>query len=265
MNDFDAQRYWDERLSTNPNLAGVGYQSLGEGYNQWLYRIKGKVIGRSVRALDFDPAEADVFDIGSGVGSIIALWKSMGARSITGSDFAPSAVEVLRRKFPDYEHYQLDIGVELPSGIGRERFDMVSAIDVLYHIVDDVPYAQAFANVAQMLKAGGYFVFSENFLHSEAMGTEHVVSRSLKEIEGLLADNDFEIVSRVPLFVLMSQPVDIANAWVKAAWRYSTRVATKVNALGYIFGAMLYPIESFLTRTLKESPSSELMVCRLRG
>ena len=52
-----------------------------------------------------------------------------------------------------------------PDQIARgASFDAVSAFDVLFHIVDDAAYGRAFQNIASLLKPGGWFLWSDNFL-----------------------------------------------------------------------------------------------------
>ena len=40
---FDPQAYWEERLTDNFNLKGVGDVRLPEIYNQFLYKVRGHV------------------------------------------------------------------------------------------------------------------------------------------------------------------------------------------------------------------------------
>ena len=111
----------------------------------------------------------------------------------------------MRERFPDHRFVELDItSSELPRELGP--FDVVSAFDIFYHIVDDGKYSQAFRNVAALVRPGGYFVFSENFMAAERHVGVHQVSRCGAEITRLLADNDFEIVRRAPVFCIMNRP-----------------------------------------------------------
>ena len=63
---------------------------------------------------------------------------------------------------------------------------MISAMDVLFHIVDDDGYAQAIHNLARMLAPGGLLVFTENLLHGRTDRAEHQTSRSLEAVSSLL-------------------------------------------------------------------------------
>ena len=40
---FDPRGYWEQRLSEHYTLGGVGYLGLGEGFNDWMYRVRRHV------------------------------------------------------------------------------------------------------------------------------------------------------------------------------------------------------------------------------
>lgn len=259
----DRQQYWERRLRDHAGLAGVGYLGKGRRYNQWMYRVKGAVLARAVHALGLDLGAMNVLDIGSGTGFFVDKWQQLGAKTVVGTDIAAVAVENLRKQFPGGEFFQLDIGGDLPPG--QREYDLVSAFDVLYHIVDDRRFQCAIANIHALLRSGGWFVFTESFVHTGAQRSEHQVSRPLAEIEQLLRETGFQSVYRKPMFVLMNFPVDASAAFWKWLWRVVTFPAGKVEALGFLLGGLLYPFELFLTARLAEGPSTEIMACRKTG
>lgn len=67
-------------------LHGVGYLTLGKGYNHRIYKIKGKGYFKVLEKLQIYSTNSVIFDIGSRVGSIIYLWSSAGFSEITGID-----------------------------------------------------------------------------------------------------------------------------------------------------------------------------------
>jgi predicted TPR repeat methyltransferase len=206
-------------------------------------------------------ADASVLDIGSGTGFFIERWKELGVRRIVGVDITHAAVENLRRKHPDAEFQQVDIGDPLPA-LPRSSFDAVSAFDVLYHIVDDARYETALANISSLLKPGGLFVWSDNFVREGTLRGEQQVSRSLESIERALLASGFQIVDRRPLFYLMNSPVDSRDPVKKLLWQALSTVVSKSEVAGYAVGALLYPMERLLTTLAKESPTTEIMFCR---
>ncbi|HTL06445.1 MAG TPA: hypothetical protein VL241_11895, partial [Gemmatimonadales bacterium] len=87
-------------------------------------------------------------------------------------------------------------------------------------------------------------------------------SRPLAESERLVEAAGFEVVERVPMFVLMNYPADTTSRLARLAWTALVAPALVAEPLGWAVGALLYPLERGLLRVVRESPSTELMVCR---
>ena len=266
MTAFNPQTYWEERHHKKYGPESVGYAGLGVPYNVWMYRLRGRVVERQLRKAGIELSARDVFDIGSGTGFYVKLWSKLGAKSITGSDFSPFAVRALRDAFPGRRFFDLDVTAStLPAGL--EQFDVVSAFDILYHIVEDDAYRQAISNIRSLVRPGGYFIFSENFLRRERETGMHQVSRTFSEISALLAENGFTAVARAPVFVLMNRPLKTTNALSTLTWKSILRV-TKMKHRPYLggwLGAMLYPIDLACSRLMSTGPSTEMMICQLRA
>ncbi len=254
---YDARAYWDRRLDRTWSLRGVGLRGSSAAYNRWLYRVRHRTFHRVVRSLGIDTVGARVMDIGPGVGFYVQRWLRLGA-DVTGVDIADSAVRRLEERFPEASFVRRDITEphpELPGG-----FDVVGAFDVLFHVVDDERYAQAMANVAGLLRAGGWFVFTESCARTRAQPMPHYVRRTFAETEAAVVAAGLEIVERRPAFVLMLTPFD-AGPRVRRAWG-RLGGAMRDERGGALLGAALYGPELALTRALRTSPTTELLVCR---
>ncbi len=262
MNLFNPRDYWEERLRSNFGLCGVGYAGIGEYYNTWLYKVKRKIFLRTMSSLSMDLMKSNVIDIGSGTGFAIERWKELSVRTIVGTDLTQVSIENLQRKFPGDRFYQVDIGSNMVTPLEQGHYDVVSAFDVLFHIVDDRRYQTAMQNIYALLRPGGWFIFSDNFLHHGTERALHQVGRSLWDITDILERTGFRIVRRTPMFVLMNDPIDQTNTFLRLAWQTMLVLVRKVNFLGLILGAALYPWELLLTCYLKESPTTEIMICR---
>ena len=258
---FDARHYWESRLQKDYSLSGVGYIGLGPAYNQWIYRVRRLVFKKCVHNLRLDLMRAKVLDIGSGTGFYVDLWRELGVRTLTASDITHTATERLRGRCPNVEVCEWDVGGGLGALEGR-RFDIVSAMDVLYHVVDDARFARALRNIGTLLKPGGYFIYSDNFVHHATIRLEHQASRQLSMIENLLFDALLHPVRRAPMFVLMNAPVDSRSRLARRVWHKGVKIISQHNTLGYVAGASLFPLEMLCTSLLKESPSTEIMICR---
>jgi SAM-dependent methyltransferase len=231
-------------------------------YNNWLYAVRRKILRRHLAGLPIDLSAANVLDIGSGTGFWLEQWKSLGVRSLKGTDIAAVAVERLRKAFPEIYIAQLDIAETL-EGLGWSgSVDVVSAFDVLFHITDDDRFQKAIGNISGLLNRGGYLFFSDNFVHGTARRSDHQVSRSLKIIEEIVRESGLRIVRRAPMFVLMNAPIDSSSRWPMLAWRAFLAPVHFVPILGSVYGAMLYPVELTLTRLMNESPTTEIMICQ---
>ena len=261
MKEFNPQDYWEKRLSKNYGLHGVGFLKLGKNFNNWQYRLRKRVFIDRIKSMNIDLNRVDVLDVGSGTGFYVDNWKELGVNKVVGSDITNVAVEKLKDKYPNDDFFQIDIGSDISKVKGR-NFDLVSAFDMLFHIVDDEKYKCAIKNIKSLVKPGGYFVFSDFFLHYETDRMEHQVSRSLDEVSEILNEAGFEIVDRYPMFYLMNYPLDSKNMLPKWLWKGMAATVMLSEIMGYLVGALIYPIELLLVSLFKESPTTEIMVCR---
>jgi SAM-dependent methyltransferase len=259
---FDAREYWESRLASKWGLHGVGHISYGKPYNEWLYRVRKQVFLRQVNRLSINLSEANVLDVGSGTGFWLDVWRSFGVKNVVGSDLTRVAVDNLRSEKPGMDIRQIDI-TERASIAGMEgRFDVVSAFDVLFHITDEDRLRSALENVSSLLRAGGWFLFSDSFLHTKSKHAAHEVDRTLDDFARELKTNKLEIRQRVPVFVVMNTPIDARFEFVQLLWRVFMLPVRLIPALGHVYGAVLYPLEIFLTDVMKESPATEMMICQ---
>lgn len=264
----DLRAFWEQRLEGDWTERGVGYHALGRPFNTWMYRVRREVFRREAVALDVDLPTARVFDVGSGTGFYVRGWQEVGVGSVTGSDLTRAAVDNLRRAFPGVPFQQLDISEqsdvsEQSADLEPGSFDVVSAMDVLFHITDDDRYRAAIANIGRLVRPGGSFVLSENFLHRPEQRGPHQVNRTLEDITAILDAAGFDVLRRVPMLVLMNAQVDTGRVRRKL-WGGFLRAITLTPPTGWLAGAVLYQVEHRLVRRLRESPTTELMVCRRR-
>ena len=264
---FSARDYWQSRLSQAYSLQGVGYQRLGKSFNQWMYKVRARVFARVARRLGVDWSKATVLDVGSGTGFYVERWHALGVQRVIGVDITSKAVEELQRRFPNDEFVEADVGAVdgLRLTAHGSQLTAVSAMDVLFHIVDDEAYRRAFANIASVIAPGGWFLWSDNFLHHDTERVMHQASRSLAESEAAVRDAGFEIVERVPMFVLMNYPTDSTSKLARLGWTAMVSPAALADTLVWLVGAALAPIDTWLTSVVRESPTTEIMVCRKVG
>jgi SAM-dependent methyltransferase len=111
-----------------------------------------------------DPSGWAVFDVGSGAGHWIDFYRRVGAAHCAGLDISHRAVEFLTQKYAD------EPTVEIYPGSFHERlsmkpqsYDVINAIGVMFHVVDDQEWHTGLSAIAQALKPGGLLVVGGHF------------------------------------------------------------------------------------------------------
>jgi SAM-dependent methyltransferase len=107
-----------------------------------------------------------LLDIGSGTGHWIDFFRNVFFfAEAVGVEIAPQMAEYLREKYannPAVKICSLDIS-DSPFALRDDRFDLVSAIGVIFHVVDDGRWHQAIKNLASVLKPGGVLIVGGDF------------------------------------------------------------------------------------------------------
>jgi 2-polyprenyl-3-methyl-5-hydroxy-6-metoxy-1,4-benzoquinol methylase len=261
VSSFDTRAYWEDRLGADWSLRGVGFRRMGRSFNQWAYRLRGERFTSVVEQFLPDISAARVLDVGSGTGFYIDAWRRMGVREITGMDLTEAAVTRLRGAFPEIEFLHHDISKGF-GALAPNTFDVVSSMDVMFHIVDNDRFSAALRHVAALLKPAGHFVWSDFFVHGRETVGGHIAWRSLYRIDELLRHAGLEIVARRPLFYWMNEPRDSSNRALLAAWKGLMWLGSSSDRAGEILGRGMYHVDRELCRRRDEGPSTEIMVCR---
>lgn len=257
---FNNKKYWEERLQKQYDLQGVGDISLSPNYNRWSYKVTEKVLKRLINTYTGNITNKKAMDIGSGTGFVVQVLKEMG-KDVTGVDISTTAVNKLSERYPNFRFVEFDMGSG-PVDLTENSFGCCTAASVLYHIVDDEALSIALKNVHHVLQKDGIFIFSDNFVHDKPFNVTHQKCRTLKEYETLLKESGFEIINRVPNYVLMNDPIDARSKFYPRLWSRFVNYSEKSKAFDAFIWRFLYPIESLLVNVMKESPAQEFMICR---
>lgn len=261
MATFDPSQYWENRLSAEYNLEGVGQRGCGACVNRWAYRARRRVFLRTVRRLGRELATADVLDLGSGTGFYLDRWHELGVRSVTGADLTEVAAAGLRRRYPRDTIHRVDIGGEL-GPLQGQCFDFVSCMDVLFHIVDDAAYSRALGHVCSLLKPGGRFIFSEGFVTGTERRTSYIVHRRRAAILEHLGAAGLTPDREGPFLVLLNDPVKLDARLMRLWWRAVGFASKRFKPADFLLGPLIYPFELGTGRWLRSGPSTKIMVCR---
>jgi SAM-dependent methyltransferase len=262
---YEPERFWEERYA-RLDIRRSGHRDLPEEYNRWLYRRKQAVLRRGLRHIGFEPRDKRMLEIGAGVGAYLGFWQRCGVRDITGLDLSAAAVVFLTERYAQHRFLRRDItaaGLQADIGTG---YDLVTALDVLYHVVDDSLLDSALRNIFEVLRPGGVFAMHDQLLHRASEHRGYIHWRSLVQWQQALDRAGFEIVYRTPIFFCMVQPNNCITARgaarMDALWERSNAVIQRFPSLAGVLG---YAVDTTLGAVLDRGPSMELMLARRKA
>jgi SAM-dependent methyltransferase len=229
--------YWQAliRADTADALDEVGHTDMGRAFNRHGYRLRRRAVEHALRASGALPPNGIVFEGAFGVGFYLPVWEALGA-TVTGVDLSPTAVANVRSRFPGCDLRVGDLSRLSDWDDWTElvgSFDVVTAIDVLYHIVEDELAAVAVGNLAALVRPGGVLIFTEKFPEGARTLEEHahVTRRPLRWFVEALADQDLVVERVAPVFWCMDPALpnskrSIGDHAARALW-VGIRAATK--------------------------------------
>lgn len=112
------------------------------------------------------PSQIDLLDLGSGTGHWIDFYhKNFELNSVRSVEISKPAVEFLNEKFTSKIQNFKAIEADFSSTHFRlkEQFDVINAVGVLFHIVNDEQWAQAMKNLSNLLKPNGVIIAGGEF------------------------------------------------------------------------------------------------------
>lgn len=134
---FAPQHYWEQRLLMHPYITGVGYLGRAPKFVEYQYRMRMYQVESILRYYGLTDLEGrSVLDIGSGTCIWLNFWHQHGASCVVGLDFAQPSIDRLKTQFPNDLIVQADVSVAPLTLTETMGLDVISAFDVLLHIVD---------------------------------------------------------------------------------------------------------------------------------
>jgi SAM-dependent methyltransferase len=236
------EEYW-EHLHHRDDLSAVGQSGLPASFNAWLYRNGARNLDRFLAAhLDRHPPT--VYDVGSGTGYWVEYWSRRGAR-VDGSDLVPTAVGRLADRF-DGDFTVLDITADGPTG----RYELVSCMNVLLHILDDAAFERALAHVAGAVAPGGVLLIAEPIASRGWVGTASR-ARTLHQYVEPLAEAGLRLLAIAGTTVIGANPIE-RSARLDPMWRLwwsaASRTARTSRVAGELIGRFIYAVDPALLR-----------------
>lgn len=271
---YDPSSYWGSLVAGDGSLANVGQSALGS-YNRYAYRVRLARVKKALAGLPL--ANMSVFEAAFGECFYMNYWRSIPVKRAAGMDISATAAEAARKRFPDYDLRCGDLSdTNAFAGIGCA--DLVTAIDVLYHIVDDAKWEAALRNLLGLVGEGGWFLFTDKFPRREPYHKHaHVRRRPLAMYERVLDAHGVKVRSITPMFFLMDDPITVGNhpmlgQLAMLQWRVlskTLRLTAKMrglqSALAAVGAGVQWIPEHMLLATVKRSPNLEIVLCRREG
>lgn len=162
---YAADTWWDtdfftQGLSDRQTIA-ADKNPLSAAYH---YASVELLILRELRNRRADLAGARCCDLGSGSGHWIDFYLSLGAGSCTGIDISEKSAAFLRGKYAGDARVTIHRGRlldRLPDT--GEPFDLINAIGVMFHLVDDGEWEQTLLEIGRRTRPGGWLVAGGHF------------------------------------------------------------------------------------------------------
>jgi ubiquinone/menaquinone biosynthesis C-methylase UbiE len=275
MKQYDPETYWTSRLGDSTGLAQVGQQELG-AYNRIAYRLRRRAVTTALRQAKETGPFSSVFEAGFGVGFYLQLWGQLGIHRVSGIDISLAAVERARTLFPEYELEQQDVAT-LPD-LGK-TFDVVTAIDVLYHIVDDGHWRKSLQNLCGLVGPTGHLIFTDKFpATTDAYQIyPHVRRRPIEWYAQAMSECGLSITRIRPVFVFMDDglPTGRPKALAKLSYQQWRAIAKLIrlfgrwpsarDAVAALVATLEYPIELAALQMLGRSPNLEIVIANRRS
>jgi len=254
---YECDHYWDSLHKEEPGgFSAVGYAALGEGFNREAYRRlrlpalrrilhRNRVVARSL------------LEAGVGTGAYGPVWHELDVKRWVGLDISPHAIADLRHRFPNGEFHLADIA-RPQIALEEKAFDLVTAIDVLYHIVDDAHFETALRWLSTRVAERGRLLVSDVFTEApHGRRFAHVRRRPMEAYLGILEPLGLRLVDREAVFAILGDPVpdrDGRGSLLFSAWRVlqkSIRMMPRRvrNTYGKTIVRSLAPIDRLIRAT----------------
>lgn len=264
---FNPNTYWQSRVAVDATIGVVGHRSLGTAYNEFIYKRRVDVLDQVLIKYELSPDRDTILDIGCGTGYFSRYWQSRGFNRYLGLDLSDAIVNRLKGEIPEYKFVVADISDQLDAAMEHTQFTVITAFDVLYHIVDDKRLSVALTNIHARLATNGIFIVFDQLTKDNYTLRNHVKFRSEASYHKMLKQAGLEIVEREKLFCFLIPPLlgrralDIPIAGIYKIIGVCMRA---IPLLGRLLGKGMYEIDQVLRRRNVQIPNNEVFIVRHR-
>jgi len=162
---YDDSKWWDDSFYTegvsDGNTIEQGKSAITAMYHYASVELQ---ILKHLRNNEVQVNRSGILDIGSGSGHWIDFYKALGAGNVTAVDVSHSSFRHLVQKYSGDESVEIHRGKALEViGKLQEDYDIVNAIGVMFHIVDDAEWQRTILSISGRLKDGGLLIIGGHF------------------------------------------------------------------------------------------------------
>jgi SAM-dependent methyltransferase len=235
--------YWDQRGrdfgGRGAGLRAVCSYGMPSFYNGYIHLTQQLALAPHLRVAP----GTEVLDLGCGIGRWSRQLARRGAR-VVGVDLAPSMIDEAKRRTA---RAALDVDYRVGDlrtlDLGRV-FDLVLAVTVLQHILDDAAFARAAANVARHLAPYGRAVLLE------AAPSQPNASCDTAVFRARTADQYLDAFRAAGLRAVRVTGVDPAPFKTRVLPRYRTLPPLAAKTAMFAATALSLPVDALLGRRL---------------
>jgi len=249
--EMDTQSYWEARLRSRPDLRGTGHRQFSVDYNAAMYKVATDRLRETLDGVRVSLDGARVLDVGAGLGYFVGQYLEWGAAHVTGIDITEISVRHLRQLFPQLEFIQADIASE--NLVLPPDYDLVSAISVLFHILDNRKFERALGNICASVRPGGHLLVVDAFWKPLLPTAKHTRLRSLKHYLPTLGRHAFRVLAVRPMYYFMGRSVvpfigprllswrPVLEIWLKLEYSLGPRLRSNWGGPKFLI-AQRYPV-----------------------
>jgi 2-polyprenyl-3-methyl-5-hydroxy-6-metoxy-1,4-benzoquinol methylase len=162
---YEASKFWDasvynqgisDRQTIDPNQSPYSAK--------YHYCSVEMIILKHLYNNTIDTTTSKVLDLGSGSGHWIEFYKLLGVEEISGIDVSEVSINYLDQKYSSDNHTTFYKGkiLDIIKDF-NETFNIVNAIGIMFHIVDDVEWRETINKIALLIPDNGIFIVGGHF------------------------------------------------------------------------------------------------------
>jgi hypothetical protein len=190
---------------------------------------------------------------------------------VDGCDFVPEAVERLREVYGTTGSFtEADVSAAGGLGSSDRRYNLVSCMNVLLHVLDEAAFDRAATNIAALVSPGGHLLLAEPIARDPTFATvpgpgDTSRVRSLSRYAAAFEAHGLRLVRHAPTTLLGANPIESRPRRLLLLWRawwglvvWGSRLSSR---LGWLAGRLIYALDPLALKS-GAAPSGKFALFR---